>query len=154
MSEISLICSDIKLSRVKCSWRRLASLALTAHAWLNQPETRMPRAAEAAEVWSHYTCRVHCVSHSMCDICLTYAYRYNNEKICVNTNCKFSHQVVLCSYDNDLHSIIVEKSSNYDNYAVIPVLDRAKVKKKITFNSDTFVQWMFMLRPCNKNDNL
>ena len=44
------------------------------------------------------------------------------------------------SYDNDLHSIIVERSSNYDNYAVIPVLDRAKVKKKITFNSDTFVQ--------------
>ena len=153
MSEISLICSDIKLSRVKCSWRRLGSLALTAHAWLNQPETRMPRAAEAAEVWSHYTCRVHCVSHSMCDICLTYKNRYNNER----NQCYYKLQIFTSScssYDNDLHSIIVERSSNYDNYAVIPVLDRAEVKKKITFNSDTFVQWMFMLRPCNKNDNL
>ena len=38
----------------------LASLALTAHAWVNQPETRMLRAAETAETWSHYTCHVYC----------------------------------------------------------------------------------------------
>ena len=81
----------------------------------------------------------------MFDMCLTYAYRYNNEKIFVNnTNHKFAHHV--CS---SFQLFIVKRSSNYDNYAVIT--DVAEVKKNITFNSDTFVH---VLRRCNKNDNL
>ena len=121
----------------------LASLALTAHAWVNQPETRMLRAAETAETWSHYTCHVYCepfnvrhVSH----LCVSLQQRKNL--------CKYKSQICT-SCCSSFELFIVQRSSNYDNYAVIT--DVAEVKKNITFNSDTFVH---VLRRCNKNDNL
>ncbi len=80
--------SNIKLSRVKMLLAALGP-ALTAHAWLNQPETRMPRAAERAgrAHWWHYTWHIYCcvpyndrhMSH-LCVSCMT-------EPFC-DTNCE------------------------------------------------------------------